>query len=127
MIEQLSDDVIERLAQQGVQRTFRAGEVLMRLGDWSPSLHIIAEGRVRVVRSGRGIPHTVAELGPGDVVGEIGVLSRSARTATVTAIENTRTLELSADAVESLVEELPSVRDALLHAFAKRLRESAGD
>ena len=54
---------------------------LVREGDYAYDVLAIEEGTARVERHGR----TVAELSPGDVVGEMGVLERSQRNATVVA------------------------------------------
>jgi CRP/FNR family transcriptional regulator, cyclic AMP receptor protein len=58
-----------------------AGKELVREGDYSYDVLAIEEGTARVER-GREL---VADLGPGDVVGEMGVLERSQRNATVVA------------------------------------------
>ena len=57
------------------------GKELVREGDYSYDLLVIEEGTAKVDTSG----DTVAELGPGDVVGEMGVLERAQRNATVIA------------------------------------------
>ena len=75
----------------------------MQQGAASHCLHILVEGHVRVDRD-RG--QTVqAGLGPGDVVGEMGVLTGAPRSATVTAIDEVETLELSADELTDIFRE----------------------
>jgi len=58
-----------------------AGKELVREGDYSYDMLAIEEGTAKVTRSGGH----VADLGPGDVVGEFGVLNKGTRNATVTA------------------------------------------
>jgi len=77
----LSDDELRAVAQLAAEVSVEAGKELVREGDYAYDVLAIEEGTARVERHGR----TVAELGPGDVVGEMGVLERSQRNATVVA------------------------------------------
>src|SRR5207249_4867669 len=92
----VSDEARRALVERGQVRTFAAGETLMRQGDPSDTMQVILSGRVRVERAGEGRegPLVLAELGPNEIVGEVGILDGGARTATVTALAPTRTLEL---------------------------------
>ena len=117
---------LTRLAQQGKTRHFPAGSRLMHQGDVSVSMYIIVEGRVRVERSHPALlgPVLLAELGPGEVVGEIGVLDGEPRTATVTAVKDTETLELDAATLELTILAYPEVGTALLRVLSRRLRST---
>src|SRR5947209_1296360 len=86
-----------RLSEQGAPRTFPAGARLMTQGEDSNLLYIIMRGSVKVERTHPHLKHplVLAELGPGETVGEMGIFERVARSATVTALEDTETLELS--------------------------------
>ena len=77
----LSEDELRHVAQLAAEVSVEAGKELVREGDYAYDVLAIEEGTARVERHGR----TVAELGPGDVVGEMGVLERSQRNATVVA------------------------------------------
>ena len=77
----LSDDELRHVAQLAAEVSVEAGKELVREGDYAYDVLAIEEGTARVERDGR----VVAELGPGDVVGEMGVLERSQRNATVVA------------------------------------------
>ena len=89
---------LARLAEQGRPRRFPPSSQLMRQGEMSESLHILLQGSVRVERAHPQIlrPVVLAELGPGEVVSEMGVLDREPRSATVTALTAVETLELDA-------------------------------
>src|SRR5690349_8943792 len=91
-------EALARLAEYGQLCSFQAGEPLMRQGDRSEALHVILKGRVRVERQNpsHDEPLVLAEFLPGDVVGEMGVLEGAPRSATVSALEETETLGLSA-------------------------------
>jgi CRP-like cAMP-binding protein len=116
---------LERLAERGVLRRFPASAVLMRQGETSRTMHVILAGRVRVERwlaDERVVK--LAELGPGDVVGEMGLLDGAPRSATVTAIEDTETLEIHATVLAVVLIENPSVSSALLRVLSRRLRSA---
>src|SRR5215210_480641 len=83
------------LARQGSRRSFQASYQLMRPGETSHSLHIILTGRVRLERSHPALvaPITIDELGPGEIVGDLGVLDTEPHADIVTAIAQTETIE----------------------------------
>lgn len=119
----LPSDGLRSLAERGKRRTFSKGDVLMRQGDPSPSLHVILSGRLRVERGETGREVVVlAELGSGEVVGEMGLLDNEPRSATVTAIEDTATLEVHADALAIIILDHPVVSGKLLRMMSRRLR-----
>jgi CRP-like cAMP-binding protein len=77
----LSDDELQHIANLAAEVSVPAGKELVREGDYSYDLLAIEEGEAEVTRGGEH----VADLGPGDVIGEMGVLERTQRTATVVA------------------------------------------
>ena len=117
---------LSRLAEQGRPRFFPPGSQLMRQGEASESLHIIRKGSVRVERAHPQIlrPVVLAELGPGDVVGEMGVLDREPRSATVTALTAVETLELDAPTLAQVLVDHPEAAAALLRILSRRLRNT---
>ena len=121
-----SPEARRTLGERGRLRTFEAGEVLIRQGEEADSMYVILSGRVRVDRDapGQSAPAHLAELGANDVVGEIGVLDGGARTATVTAIEETRTLELHRTLLAVVLLQYPDVAGELLRTLSRRLRST---
>ncbi|HEV8468755.1 MAG TPA: cyclic nucleotide-binding domain-containing protein [Candidatus Limnocylindria bacterium] len=119
----LPDDAREALAMRGQRRRYAAGEVLMRQGDPSEVMHVVLTGRVRVEReqSDEG-KVLLAEIGPNEVIGEMGVLDHAPRSATVTAMEPTETLELHATALAVVLIQYPAVAAVLLRTLSQRLR-----
>jgi signal transduction histidine kinase len=115
-----------RLAMVGTKRSFRAGDVLMRQGDPSDALYIVLSGRVRVERAFPELaePVLLAEVGPEEVLGEMGVLENAPRSATVRALEDTETIEVAARApvLAQLLREAPEILAALLRVANRRLR-----
>ena len=121
----LPEEAQEALAARGARRRFAQGAVLMRQGDPSLSLYVILSGRVCVERTTEsGTSLTLAELGPDELVGEMGVLDGEPRTATVTALADTETLELQASALAIALLESPAVSSGLLRLLSRRLRST---
>ncbi len=126
MFEGIPLDGLARLARSGIRRTFAAGSTLMKQGDVADTMYVIIKGRVLVERTH---PHlsealTLAELGPGDVVGEMGLLDHEPRSATVTAIDEVDAMELDDLALAQTVLQYPEVSTALLHLLSRRLRSA---
>jgi CRP/FNR family transcriptional regulator len=119
-------DGLERLAEQGQVNRFESGSPIMRQGDASESLHVILKGRVRVDRVQPDLdePLFLAEFGPGEVVGEMGVLEGAPRSATVTAVHETETLGLTADALASTLSQYPTTAGALMRILSERIRRT---
>jgi CRP-like cAMP-binding protein len=87
----LSDAEARRLATFATETSAAAGQILMKQGDYSTELIAVEEGTADVVRDGQKI----ASLGPGDLIGEMGLLSRELRTASVFATTPMRLLKLT--------------------------------
>jgi CRP-like cAMP-binding protein len=81
LFSHLSPDEAHRLATFATETTVAPGQILMKEGDYSTELIAIEEGTADVVKGGR----TVASLGPGELIGEMGLLSREPRSADVIA------------------------------------------
>lgn len=122
----LSEEAREALAARGRLRVFGAGEVLMREGEASDAMHVIMSGRVLVTRMTDGpdgiLP--LGEIGANSVVGEIGVLDGGPRTATVTAVVETRTVELHRTVLAVVLMQYPTVAGELLRILSSRLRSA---
>jgi CRP-like cAMP-binding protein len=107
------------LARRATEVEFPAGHVIARQGEIGTGLFLIVSGAVKVVRSGE----LLAELKAGDFFGELSVLDRMPRTASVTTEEETRCLALASWDFDAAVSESPSIALAILRGLAMRLRE----
>jgi len=102
-----------------------AGEVVVREGDPADRFYVIGDGRFAVTHEPEEGPVTyLRELGPDDVFGEIGLLRRSPRTATVTALTDGRLLALDGDAFIELVSAGPGLSTRLLDLYRGALSRS---
>jgi CRP/FNR family transcriptional regulator, cyclic AMP receptor protein len=109
----MSEPDLRRIATFATEDSAPAGATLMREGDFSNDMVAIESGTADVVRNGE----TIRTLGPGDVFGEIGVLQRELRTATVVASSPMRLIRLTNWDVKRLPRE---TRDRLAELVAER-------
>jgi MFS family permease len=110
---------LEAAARQLVEVPVEAGAVIVRQGDAANRFYLIDEGTVSVTQipdAGGGEVH-LRDLGAGDMFGEIGLLRRSPRTATVTATVPSTLLALEADAFRDLVGSGPGLSTRLLDLY----------
>lgn len=106
-------------------RTFQAGEVVVTQGDEAAGLFLIASGHVRVSGTDAdGDRIVLAELGPGDVVGEIGLVLRRPATATVTASHPTIALHLPRESFQETIREHPALLTELYELATRREEET---
>ena len=121
----LASDVRAALFAEGVERAVTRDDVVVRQGARSDHVLVILEGRFRVVVStynGRDV--LLAVRGPGDVVGEFAAVDGAPRSATVSALEPARVLQLSQASLQRTLKAEPAFMWALLQATVARLRES---
>ena len=110
-----------------VERTFKAGDVVFREGDFPDRLYLIGKGEVEVTKETRGGPPAVlARLGPGEFFGEIGILANTPRTATVRAATDLETLSISRENFTSLLAYLPSWRERVFDDYRRRAASPEG-
>jgi CRP/FNR family cyclic AMP-dependent transcriptional regulator len=109
----MSEPDLRKIATFASEDSAPAGATLMREGDYSNDMVAIESGTADVLRDGS----TIRELGPGDVFGEIGVLGRELRTATVVASSPMRLIRLTSWDVKRLPRE---TRDRLAEIVESR-------
>ena len=112
----LGDDAREAIAKLAAEVSVPEGKELVREGDYSYDLIAIEEGTARVHHD----EQTIAELGPGDVVGEVGVLERAQRNASVTATSPMRLITLTTWDVRRLTKQAPEAVERLKELVAER-------
>lgn len=119
LFARLNRGELDRVAQLADDVDVPSGRVLMREGDSGAEMFVIAEGRARVERNGQEI----ADLGPGDWLGEMALVSEGERTATATTTEPTHLLVVAHREFHALMDEMPSVRSAVFDCVADRIRK----
>jgi CRP-like cAMP-binding protein len=103
-----------------IGRQFQPGECLFREGEPGGEMMVIQEGRVLVTKAMDAQHAVLAELGPGDVVGELALVTGRPQNTTATAVEPTRCLALDASTLEILVATTPELAVRLLRELGIR-------
>ena len=107
----------------GRRRSFARREVLFHRGDPGESVHFVTSGSVAVYVVGRAGSTVIFDVfGPGEAVGEMALIDRSARSATVKAETEVRGYQLPVWSFRPLIESHPEVVWPLLEALAQRVR-----
>lgn len=126
VVANLGGPLAERLSESELKEIVRAGQQVTIPQGWSfiwentpgDAAYLLLEGRVAVWYE----REKVAELGPGDIVGEAALRQRSLRTATVSAIEPLVMLRFGADSFDQLIAHMPHFADVVDASVAARIR-----
>lgn len=123
LLSRLDEADREAVLAKARRRAFERNEVVFHQGDPGDSVHLIESGRVAVrIVTAAGDVATLTVMGAGQSFGELALLKRSSkRTATVVALEPTRTLSLHADAFDELRREQPQVERLLVAILGARV------
>jgi CRP-like cAMP-binding protein len=111
---------LDRLAEEFNDRTYAPGELLAEEGERGRIFFVIESGEAAVLVHG----NEVRRLGPGDSLGEIALIDKSARSATVRAHTEVRGYQLPVWSFRPIVESHPEIIWALFEALAQRAREA---
>lgn len=117
---ELPSHEIERLAAQLRPARFEPGEVLVRQGEKGDDVLLIREGETVVVREDASGERPLARLGPGALIGEIAVLTGSARTATVRAVTSVDALVVPGEDVRAVVKRHKALLDRVSSVMQAR-------
>jgi CRP/FNR family transcriptional regulator, cyclic AMP receptor protein len=112
----LTEEELEHIAALAAEVSVPSGKELVREGDYSYDVLAIEEGTARVERNGERL----ADLGPGHVVGEMGVLERSQRNATVVATSPMLLVTLTSWDIRRLTKTAPKAVEHLREVVAQR-------
>jgi CRP-like cAMP-binding protein len=105
----LSDKEVAKIAAAGTYVTVPADWALMGEGTASDKAYLLISGEVSVRKDGK----EVAQLGPGDIFGEMGIIKHKLRTATVVSLSRLEALHFTKEQVEDLEKSIPAFREAL--------------
>ena len=127
LLRDLSYPDARRFAGVGTLRRCHAGDVLVRQGDVGRDMFVVIGGEVEVRRTDRrGASKVVAELGRGDVFGEMAYLSEAPRTADVIALTEGEVLVLNQQTMQRAITEMPAVAARVLFNLSLILTDRLG-
>lgn len=116
LFHELTEEELERLAKIMRCKKHRVGEPLVEEGDVPTKFFVLLSGHVTVHRDGSH----VADLGPGDFFGEVGVLSLDARNASVIATTPVEVAEVFGWDLRNLLDNMPELGAKLEQAAGER-------
>lgn len=120
LFEPFSDEQLRSIATFADETSVPEGEALVKEGDYSYEFIGIEDGTAEVLRG----DERVGELGPGDFFGEIGVMERTLRTATVNATSSMRLITLSRWDLMRMEKEIPDAMAQIRKAADERRPKS---
>jgi small-conductance mechanosensitive channel/CRP-like cAMP-binding protein len=124
----LEAEELDILARSMTLRSFADGETLINAGDPGDSMFILAEGLLHVLVDidGSGTEKQVAQLVPGQFLGEMSVLTGEPRSATVRTATEVLTYEITREHVHALFQRRPEIAESISRVVAERRRGTAG-
>ena len=125
MLAGLSEALRRKLAARSTWVTVPAGEWLFRKGDEGDSLYVVNTGRLEVVIE-EPAPEVARVLTAGSVVGELALLTREPRSASVRARRDSELLKVTSTEFAELLSHEPRFSLALLRELGRQLRVSRG-
>lgn len=113
--------LLEKILNRITLYQYDKGEKICRQGEDGDTFYVVSEGRLRVsVREGFVFSRTLAHLGPGDCFGEMALLNRAARNATVTCEEDSKLFILMVEHFDLALKENPVFYEEIKKLAAER-------
>lgn len=125
LFHELDADALNDIAREIALVRIAGGDTLIREGEAGDAMYVVVSGRLGVVVSPS--PHeeqTVAEIGRGETVGEMALITGAPRSATVRALRDSVLMRLAKTSFDALVERHPKATMALARVIVKRLEHS---
>ena len=124
LFEGLSDEELQQLVDMAEPVSLRAGEILIKQGDLGDTAYVVISGEFEIQKQTGQSVIKIDMRTPGDVVGEMALLSRAPRNATVIAKTDTETLCIPKEAFEKLLASSTTASLAVLHWVMARLTQN---
>jgi CRP/FNR family cyclic AMP-dependent transcriptional regulator len=119
----LSPSDLKQVAAIAEEESFENGDILVQEGEVGDVMFIIVSGEVRVIASKDQKEVELARRKVGEYVGEIALISKQSRIATVVAVGTVHTLFINQKSFESLLRDRPDVSLAVIQVLCERLKE----
>ena len=116
----LDDKTKQRLKEAGRFRAFAPGQVLVREGDTSGDLYLIDSGKVEIKMHTEDKDVVLAELGQGELLGEVPAITGVKRTSTATALEMVNAVIFPAELIREIAKSDADFKQAVLKIIETR-------
>jgi CRP-like cAMP-binding protein len=117
LFSEASKQELEEIAKLADEIDLPEGRAVITEGEPGREFFVLVEGTADVVRGGK----KVASIGPGDFFGEIALIAKTPRNATITTTSPVRALVITDRAFRQLIDHSPQIAVGVLHALAERL------
>lgn len=117
---EIDDDILRDIIGDFRWETYAAGQVILRQGEAGDDALVIVSGRVQATLSDGEEERVLGEVGSGSIVGELSLLSAAPRSATVTAVRETRVARMSRAALEKIMRTHPQFALHLMETIVQR-------
>lgn len=105
-------------------KTYTKGDIVFAEYEPGDTFYLIQEGKVKVTKLIDGKEKILDVFGPGDIFGEMAIIERKPRSATVEALTDIKVLEFNKDNFTLLLTANPAWIEKLIRSFAKRIYEA---
>ena len=123
--QQLSEKELDVVRSVAVEKSYPKNAVVLTEGEMGDSLYMVESGKVKVfIGDEEGREITLKMLGPGAFFGELSMIDKQARSASVTTTEASTFLVLSHAAFERCIEKAPMIANMVMRMLAQRVREA---
>ncbi len=120
VFERVAGEDLAPLARVAEVEQFAPGQRLITRGEPGDALYVITRGKVTIGDDGR----TIAELGPGDTIGEMAVLDNEPRVASATAAAEVEVLRIGSEAFYEILHEQVEIAEGVIRVLCGRLRDA---
>lgn len=124
MFRNLDTSRLKLLAFTSERVRLPAGQVLFRRGDTSDAAYVVLDGKAEVFFEALSGTVKVTELGPHDLIGEMGVLGEIPRSASVRAVTDLLVLRIDKQVFIELLEQFPRIAIDVMRELAHRLERT---
>ncbi len=115
----MPDELLQRFT-----RTYAPGAAICREGEEGEEMYIIQKGKVRVSKRFAGKTHVISVLEKGDFFGEMAIVNRIQRTATVTAIDTVELLVFDRDGLQNMIARNTRIAMTIIDRLCRRLQNA---
>lgn len=124
-VDDLSRDIDDLIAGKWTRqekKIFPRGGLLMKEGETGEEAYLIMKGKVQVIKERGGNKIVLGTLGEGDIVGEMALISKEPRSASVEALEKTEVSILTKNLLSQHLKKLPPFMEKIVSAITERLQ-----
>lgn len=115
----MPDELLQRFS-----RTYAPGATICREGEEGEEMYIIQKGKVKVSKRFAGKTHVVSVLEKGDFFGEMAIVNRIQRTATVTALEEVELLVFDREGLQNMIARNARIALSIIDKLCRRLQNA---